>query len=92
MVKDGEYFKEVDVESICYLESQANYVLVYTNTAQYKMRSTLKNFLEVYNEGQFEQVHRAFVINKDKIDKFNNKFVIVNGVHIPLTKKINHED
>jgi DNA-binding LytR/AlgR family response regulator len=85
-VKDGEYKLDLAIEEINHIESDGNYILFHTDTKIYKLRSTIAQILEVLSSHIFVQVHRAFVINKDKIDRINNKEVVVKNVHIPVSK------
>ncbi|MBK9511699.1 MAG: response regulator transcription factor [Cytophagaceae bacterium] len=86
LVKDGEYKVELAIEDINYIESEGNYLLFHTNKKVYKCRSTIAQILEVLPLSKFLQVHRAFVVNKDKIEKYNSKSVVVNGVEIAISK------
>lgn len=85
-VKDNEYNVELPVDRINYLESSGNYLLIYTDEKTYKSRSTIKQIMEILNEGMFVQVHRAYVVNKTKIERFNKKSIIIRGEEIPLSK------
>lgn len=87
LVKDGEYKVELALEAINYIETEGNYLLFYTNKKIYKSRSTISQIIEVLPVTKFIQVHRAFVVNKDKIEKYKSKSVVVNGIEIPLSKK-----
>ena len=62
-------------------------MLFHTNKKNYKSRSTISQIIEALPVTKFIQVHRAFVVNKDKIEKYNSKSVVVNGIEIPLSKK-----
>ena len=86
LVKDGEYKVELPIEDINYIESEGNYLLFHTNKKTYKSRSTISQIIESLPITKFLQVHRAFVVNKDKIEKYNSKSVVVNGVEIPISK------
>lgn len=86
LVKDGEYKVELPIEDINYIESEGNYLLFHTNKKTYKSRSTISQIIESLPTTKFLQVHRAFVVNKDKIEKYNSKSVVVNGVEIPISK------
>lgn len=86
LVKDDDFQRELPINEIEIIESDGNYLTVYSNTKQYKLRATLKQVLDMLPPNDFVQTHRAFVINKNKIEKFNNREVIVNGVVIPVSK------
>lgn len=86
IVKDQEYQVELPVHEINYIESEGNYLLIHTDKKLYKSRSTIKQILEVLSYSTFVQVHRAYVVNKDKIEKFNIKSVVVKNIEIPVSK------
>lgn len=86
LVKDGDFHVEISLEEIDFIESEGNYLRFHTGKKVYKSRSTLKQILESLPESTFIQVHRAYVINKDKMEKFNSKNVVVKGISIPVSK------
>lgn len=88
VVKEDEYNVELAIEEIQYIESDGNYLLFHTQITDkvFKSRSTIKQVLEILPRHTFIQTHRAFVVNKHKIQKFNTKTVIVNNVPIPLSR------
>ena len=87
IVKEGDYFVKLSTESIDYFESSGNYLHVYCNNKIYKCRSTIKEMLELLPKSYFIQTHRAFIVNKNKIEKFNSNSVIVKDVVIPVSAK-----
>ena len=85
LVKDEDYNVELPVDEINYVESDGNYLLFHTDKKVYKSRSTIKQITEELPE-TFIQVHRAYVVNKTKIEKYGTKNVIVKNVAIPVSK------
>lgn len=85
-VKDGEYQVELPINEINYIESEGNYLLFHTTGKTYKSRSTIKHILEELSESHFIQVHRAYIVNKTKIEKFNLKNLVINNREIPVSK------
>lgn len=88
LVKDCEYKVELPLEEINYIESEGNYLLFHTDKKIYKCRSTISQIIDSLPASTFVQVHRAFIVNKNKIEKFNLKSVVVRNVNIPITKKV----
>ncbi len=86
LVKDGEYNVHLTAEDINYIESDGNYLLFHTNEKVYKTRSTIKKIMEELSENSFVQTHRAYIVNKNKIDKFSNKSVMIGEVVIPVSE------
>ncbi|MCA0230443.1 MAG: response regulator transcription factor [Bacteroidetes bacterium] len=87
LVKDGEYKVELPLEDINFINSEGNYLLFYTNEKTFKSRATISQILEVLPPSKFIQIHRAFIVNKDKIEKYNAKNVVIKNTIIPLSKK-----
>jgi len=86
LVKDQEYNVEISTEDINFIESEGNYILFHTDYKIYKSRSTIKNIMETLSESTFIQTHRAYVVNKTKIEKFNIKSLVIKNVTIPVSK------
>ncbi|CAG5008398.1 Sensor histidine kinase RcsC [Dyadobacter sp. CECT 9275] len=86
LVKANEYSVELPIEEIDFIESDGNYLLFYASGSVYKSRSTIKQILELLPETTFIQTHRAFVVNKTKIDKFNIKSLVVKNEVIPVSR------
>lgn len=86
LVKDQDYNVEISTEDINFIESEGNYILFHTDCKIYKTRSTIKNIIEILSESTFIQTHRAYVVNKTKIEKFNIKSLVIKNVTIPVSK------
>ncbi len=91
-VKDNDFTVELSVDSINYIESEGNYLFFHTDEKVYKLRMTVKQVLEELSENIFVQVHRAYVINKTKIEKFNQKSVIIRNTEIPVSRNFVDEN
>lgn len=87
VVKDGDYNIRILFTDIDYIESEGNYLLIFSNNEVYRYRSTLKQVLDILPDHIFVQTHRAFVINKNKIQKYSSKEVILEKISIPVSKK-----
>jgi DNA-binding LytR/AlgR family response regulator len=86
ILKDDEYSIKVPLERIDYIESEGNYLLVHSDSKVYKCRSTIKKILETLPQTTFIQTHRAYIINKDKIEMYSLKNVIIKNTPIPVSK------
>lgn len=85
-VKDGAYNVLLPTDEIDYIESAGNYVHFYAGYKVYKSRAVIKQILELLPPDAFIQTHRAYVINKSKIEKYNAKAVVINNKEIPISK------
>lgn len=86
MLKDGNYNIRISVENINYIESDGNYLLFHTDEKVYKNRCTIKKMLEELSGSVFVQTHRAYIVNRNKIKKFNSRSVMVGETAIPVSE------
>lgn len=85
-VKDNEYNVDLPIDEIDYIVSDGNYILFHSGEKIYKSRSTIKQIMEILPESVFIQVHRAYVVNKSKIEKYCSNSLVVKDVVIPVSK------
>ncbi|MBL1408057.1 LytR/AlgR family response regulator transcription factor [Sphingobacterium faecale] len=86
-VKHNEFMVDLPIGDIHYIEADRNYLLLNTPKEVYKIRSTIKQIMEHLPSAIFVQIHRAFIVNRKKIDKFNVRCVLVNNKEIPVSRK-----
>ena len=48
--------------------------------------STMKSFEAELPAGKFLRIHKSYIVNLDKIDRFNSKNVEVGAYEIPLSR------
>ena len=85
LVKDCDYKVELPLEEINYIESEGNYLLFHTDKKIYKCHSTIAQIIDSL-PASFVQINRAYIVNKNKMEKFNSKNVVVHSVNIPVSK------
>lgn len=86
LVKDDDYNVNLPIKDIEYIESRANYLFIYVDNKVYKCRGTIAQILEKLPASSFIQTHRAYVVNKNKIEKFTTKYLIIKSAMIPVSK------
>ena len=95
--KDHIRLKEIltqfpSVEFICidvangYSEAFGDYVKVVTDDSSNLVLSTMKSFETTLNREKFVRVHKSYIINIDKIERFNSKFAEIGNSKIPLSR------
>lgn len=87
VLKEGDYHIRLPFTEIDFIESEGNYLLISANEKIYRHRSTIKQVMDFLPENIFIQTHRAFIINKNKIQKYSSKEIIINNISIPISKK-----
>ena len=67
VVRSGERFDMVQVQSIEWIESANNYVQLHCGSKQYLMAETLTNLAERLDPKQFMRIHRGRLVNTARI-------------------------
>jgi len=71
---------------IKWIEAFGDYVKVVTEDSSHLVLSTMKSFETTLNREKFIRVHKSYIINIDKIERFNSKFAEIGNSKIPLSR------
>ncbi|MEN1785018.1 MAG: LytTR family DNA-binding domain-containing protein [Bacteroidota bacterium] len=85
-VKSNLKKRKVILSEIKWIEALGDYIKLVTDETNIIILSTMKAFETQLPEEKFLRIHKSFIINLEKIDKFNSKSVEVGGHHIPLSR------
>lgn len=92
--EDGEFIfiksklkkLKIFVSKIKWIEACGDYVKVVTDDESHLVLSTMKSFENALSTEKFVRVHKSFIVNIDKVDKFNSKFAEIGSCKIPLSR------
>jgi len=82
---------KVFTAKIKWVEAYGDYVKVITDDENHLVLSTMKAFENDLPKDKFIRVHKSFIVNIDKIDKFNSKFAEIGASKIPLSRNKKEE-
>ncbi len=68
-VKTGTKIKIIYVDEIQYLESQDDYVMIYTNDGKFLKQNTMKYFEKHLSSKYFVRVHRSYLVRLDFVEQ-----------------------
>ncbi|AWA31187.1 DNA-binding response regulator [Flavobacterium magnum] len=71
---------------IKWIEAYGDYVKVVTEDENHLVLSTMKSFENDLPSDRFVRVHKSYIVNIDKVDKFNSKFAEIGPTKIPLSR------
>ncbi|AWG26613.1 LytR/AlgR family response regulator transcription factor [Flavobacterium kingsejongi] len=71
---------------IKWIEAYGDYVKVVTDDENHLVLSTMKAFEGDLPKDKFIRVHKSFIVNIDKVEKFNSKYVEIGINKIPLSR------
>ena len=77
---------KIYISRIKWIEAYGDYVKVITEEDNHLVLSTMKSFENELPKDKFIRVHKSFIVNIDKIEKFNSKFAEIGPNKIPLSR------
>jgi DNA-binding LytR/AlgR family response regulator len=77
---------KIFTSKIKWIEAFGDYVKVVTDDSSNLVLSTMKSFEMTLNREKFVRVHKSYIINIDKIERFNSKFAEIGNSKIPLSR------
>lgn len=63
VVKTGSKIKVIPVDSILYIESQDDYVMIYVPDGKFLKQQTMKYFEQFLDPTKFVRIHRSYLVN-----------------------------
>ncbi|MET4081521.1 two-component system LytT family response regulator [Pedobacter sp. UYP30] len=83
-VKDGYEQIKVMLDDILYIEASGNYTLIQLQDSMISSRITINDLATLLPQNQFVRCHRAFIVQKNKINKFDRNQVLIGEKIIPI--------
>ena len=77
---------KVYTNKIKWIEAYGDYVKVVTEDDSNLVLSTMKSFEQDLSKEKFIRVHKSYIINIDKVERFNSKFAEIGMTKIPLSR------
>lgn len=85
-VKSNLKKRKVYVKEIMWIEALGDYIKIVTDDQNYIVLSTMKKFEQEVEDYHFLRIHKSFIVNLDRIDRFNSKIVEIGSHSIPLSR------
>jgi len=83
-VKDGYEQVKVDLSDILYVEASGNYTQIQLKDKLISSRITINDLADLLPKNNFIRCHRAFIISKDKVSKFDRNQIWIDDKIIPI--------
>jgi DNA-binding LytR/AlgR family response regulator len=77
---------KVIVNDIKWIEGLGDYIKLVTVDANILVLSTMKSFIEKLPQEKFLRIHKSYIVNLERIEKFSSAKVEVEGKQIPLSR------
>ena len=90
-VRSDRQMHKVLFKDILMVEGLENYVCIYTESTKLLVRSTMKRMIEALPGGVFQQVHKSYLINLEKIEMIDGNRIIVGRHTVPVARNFREE-
>lgn len=77
---------KVLLDDIIYIESDKDYVKLFTTHSTIITRQTISSVESMLSENKFFRIHRSFIVSLDKIKSFSNEIVEIGNKELPIGK------
>lgn len=91
-IPDSKSVHYIEIDDIIYLEAFNTYTKVVTRGEELTCSYNIGKFVTLLPESKFFQVHRSFLINIDRVKRYEHAGIVVmdNSVEIPVSR--NHRE
>jgi len=77
---------KIFIAKIKWVEAFGDYIKINTDDETHLVLSTMKSFEGELPADRFLRVHKSYIINIDKVERFNSKFAEIGNTKIPLSR------
>ncbi|MET7030401.1 LytR/AlgR family response regulator transcription factor [Sediminicola luteus] len=85
-VKSNLKKRKVFIDDIEWIEALGDYIKLITKHGNIIVLSTMKAFENKLPDGKFLRIHKSYIVNLEKIERFNSKMVEVHGRELPISR------
>lgn len=82
---------KVYTSKIKWVEAFGDYIKVVTYDETHLVLSTMKAFENELPKEHFLRIHKSYIVNLDKVERFNSKHIEIDGEKIPLSRNKKEE-
>lgn len=82
---------KIFIAKIKWIEAYGDYVKIISEDESHLVLSTMKSYEKELPAEKFLRVHKSFIINIDKVQRFNSKFAEIGPAKIPLSRNKKEE-
>ena len=77
---------KIYTSKIKWVEAFGDYIKIITDEDSHLVLSTMKSFEKELPEGKFARVHKSYIVNLERVEKFNSKFAEIGKTKIPISR------
>ena len=85
-VKSNLKKRKIYVNEIKWIEALGDYVKLITKDKSFVILSTMKAFENELPKGLFLRIHKSYIVNLKKVDRYDSKHVEIEKIKLPLSR------
>ena len=90
-VRSDRQMHKVLFKDILVVEGLENYVCIYMENTKLLVRSTMKRMVEALPGRLFQQVHKSYLVNLEKVEMIDGNRIVVGRHTIPVARNFREE-
>ncbi len=83
-VKSDRRYYKINFGDILFIEGLKDYVIIHLDGQKIITRMTVKYIYDLLPRNNFIRINRSFIVNKEKIDSFNNNDVFIKNHEVAI--------
>lgn len=85
-VKSNLKNRKVFLNKLKYIEALGDYVKFVTEKDNFVVLATMKSFETQLPQEQFLRIHKSYIVNLEKVERYNSKNIEIDKQQIPLSR------
>ena len=85
-VKSNLKNRKVFLNKLKYIEALGDYVKFVTEKDNFIVLATMKSFENQLPSNKFLRIHKSYIVNLDKIERYNSRNIEIDKQQIPLSR------
>ncbi len=85
-VKSNLKNRKVFLNKLKYIEALGDYVKFVTEKDNFVVLATMKSFENQLPQEQFLRIHKSYIVNLEKVERYNSKNIEIDKQQIPLSR------
>lgn len=90
-IKDGSNLLVICADDILFIHAENNYIKIFSEEKNHFLRMTLSNILELLDQEKFQQTHRSYIVNLEKVVRLEANRILLNKGRIPISRSFKEE-
>lgn len=85
-VKSNLKKRKIHINEIKWIEALGDYVKLITNNKSFVILSTMKAFENELPKGLFLRIHKSYIVNLKKVERYDSRHVEIEKTKLPLSR------